>query len=74
MLRAGRFLRAFARFFWATLAFVAATVAVGMLVQAAFGSDPGATRLAFAGAGLVLLTASYLTYRAHPGGRMPADR
>jgi hypothetical protein len=74
MLRAARSVRAFARFFWAALAFVAATVAVGMLIQAAFGADAGATRLAFAGAGLVLLTASYLTYRAHVVGRAPADR
>jgi hypothetical protein len=74
MLRAVRSVRAFARFVWATLAFVAATVAVGMLMQAAFGADGGATRLAFAGAGLVLLTASYLTYRAHAVGRTSADR
>ena len=52
------------------LAFVSAVVAVGMLIQASVGPDRGVVRLVFAGAGLVLLAASYLTYRAHAGDRM----
>ena len=74
MSRSRRIGRVIVRLFWATLAFVSATIAVGLLGQAAFGNDPPVTRVVFAGAGIVLLTASYLTYRAHPVGRVAADR
>ncbi|HYF11540.1 MAG TPA: hypothetical protein VEC09_04495 [Actinomycetota bacterium] len=70
MPRVARLGRAFVRLFWMALAFVSAVVAVGMLIQASVGPDRGVVRLVFAGAGLVLLAASYLTYRAHAGGRM----
>jgi hypothetical protein len=74
MPRVARLGRMFVRLFWMALAFVSAVVAVGMLIQASVGPDRGAVRLAFAAAGLVLLAASYLTYRAHAGDRVSVDR
>ncbi|HYG71345.1 MAG TPA: hypothetical protein VEC15_03535 [Actinomycetota bacterium] len=70
MPRVARLGRALVQLFWLALAFVSAVVAVGMLIQASVGPDRGVVRLVFAGAGLVLLAASYLTYRAHAGDRM----